>query len=990
MTKARDISKLSAVEADATADQTNTEVKAAVEAASDSNTFTDADHSKLNAIEASADVTDTANVTSSGALMDSELTNLAAVKAINQSLVTTASPTFSAVTANAGVVVDNVTLDANTLATSSGNFTIDSASDILLDADGGNVNLRDGGTPFGNFNKNGNNLKITSSIQDGDILLTGSRAAGTVTALSLDMSDGGAATFSSKIMTGNTTLEHTQLTQSSGNFVMDVAGNIHLDGAGAQIKLLAGAVGQFGNLYTSSNHFYIKSHITDKDLRFEVNDSGSDLLALKLAGDGGHATFGGNVGIGTSSIDGTNKLQVEETTANTGVGIKIQSASWDSSLTLANNSNSWELLNDYSTSSFSIYSSQGAAYRLVIDSSGKIQIGNNIPMWSGSYGGALFLKGNNATADRYAQLTIVNSSGVATTSGLKINNDGTATFGGTVGVANGTVGLPSLSFAGDPNTGLYRPSSDNLGFAIGATARAFMSNSQFNVDAKIVATELDINGNGDISGTLTTGVLSIPNQGFVFNQGFGTGVPTITMTGTANNGRGGAINFKESDGSGGSIANTAAIYSTDGAGGNATYGGLTIATYQGDMKLSTGGLASPRITILSGGNVGIGDTDPQEKFTIKGDGARMTISSADMEVAMIGRAGSSGSALDQGYLRLRNQGVTADGVALNSAGNSWINGGNVGIGLTGPSSKLVVQGGDFGAANGLVHIVQNVATNAPTLFIEQTGEGGNTNDNQGLLIKVDGNNAGVGNIIRAIGTNSNVNGGTDVEAFTVKNSGNVGIGTTDPANKLNVQTSSDVRLGVWGGTGYAAIQSANDANNTLKKLRFDASEYFFIGGNVGIGTTDPDALLHLKGGNEVAKIKFEVGTADADKFKIYASTSGRLYVNSYSGNTGVYLNYNGTSWSSNSDETLKDNITSLGTVGDKLKNYRTSYFNWKADTDTPPKRNIGFIAQDWETDFPEVVTKKEGETLGMQYTETIPILLKYIQELEARITILEA
>ena len=71
MTKARDISKLSAVEVDATADQTNTEVKAAVEAASDSNTFTDADHSKLNAIEASADVTDATNVDAAGALMKS-------------------------------------------------------------------------------------------------------------------------------------------------------------------------------------------------------------------------------------------------------------------------------------------------------------------------------------------------------------------------------------------------------------------------------------------------------------------------------------------------------------------------------------------------------------------------------------------------------------------------------------------------------------------------------------------------------------------------------------------------------------------------------------------------------------------------------------------------------------------------------------------------------------------------------------------------------
>ena len=59
-----DHSKLNAIEASATADQTNAEIKAAVEAATDSNTFTDADHSKLNAIEASADVTDTVNVVS--------------------------------------------------------------------------------------------------------------------------------------------------------------------------------------------------------------------------------------------------------------------------------------------------------------------------------------------------------------------------------------------------------------------------------------------------------------------------------------------------------------------------------------------------------------------------------------------------------------------------------------------------------------------------------------------------------------------------------------------------------------------------------------------------------------------------------------------------------------------------------------------------------------------------------------------------------------
>ena len=78
---ATDGTKLDGIEANATVDQTNAEIRTAVEAATDSNVFTDADHTKLNAIEASADVTDTANVTAAGALMDSEVTNLAQVKA---------------------------------------------------------------------------------------------------------------------------------------------------------------------------------------------------------------------------------------------------------------------------------------------------------------------------------------------------------------------------------------------------------------------------------------------------------------------------------------------------------------------------------------------------------------------------------------------------------------------------------------------------------------------------------------------------------------------------------------------------------------------------------------------------------------------------------------------------------------------------------------------------------------------------------------------
>jgi hypothetical protein len=77
--------------------------------------------------------------------------------------------------------------------------------------------------------------------------------------------------------------------------------------------------------------------------------------------------------------------------------------------------------------------------------------------------------------------------------------------------------------------------------------------------------------------------------------------------------------------------------------------------------------------------------------------------------------------------------------------------------------------------------------------------------------------------------------------------GNVGIGCTNPANKMNIQVATDHRIGFWGDTNYSAIQSVNDANSVLKKLRFDSSEYHIMSGNVGINETSPNAKLDVDG-----------------------------------------------------------------------------------------------------------------------------------------------
>ena len=105
------------------------------------------------------------------------------------------------VTANAGVVVDEMTLDADTL-TATDDFIIDAATDIILDADSGVWRFKDGGTTLLQFAKDGATMKIYSAVSDADIIFQGNDGGSTVNALTLDMSEQGKATFNQGIVAG--------------------------------------------------------------------------------------------------------------------------------------------------------------------------------------------------------------------------------------------------------------------------------------------------------------------------------------------------------------------------------------------------------------------------------------------------------------------------------------------------------------------------------------------------------------------------------------------------------------------------------------------------------------------------------------------------------------------------------------------------------------------------------------------------------------------
>ena len=187
--------------------------------------------------------------------------------------------------------VDDITIDGTEIDLSSGDLTIDVAGDITLDADGADIKLSDGGTEFGRFTKNGNDFELRSIVTNGDFKIIGERTAGTVNALTFDMSDGGAASFNSHIQTNNLKLENGFVSQTSGDLTLDVAGDIILDADGSDIIFADGGTNK-GKIALASNILSIVNVTQDADIKFDGLDGSSSITALRLdMSEAGKATF---------------------------------------------------------------------------------------------------------------------------------------------------------------------------------------------------------------------------------------------------------------------------------------------------------------------------------------------------------------------------------------------------------------------------------------------------------------------------------------------------------------------------------------------------------------------------------------------------------------------------------------------------------------------------------------------------------------------------
>jgi len=185
----------------------------------------------------------------------------------------------------------------------SGDMTLDVAGDIILDADGGSISLKDNGTEIGLFTlDNSGYFDIFSSVSDADLRIRGNDGGSTINALTFDMSDAGRAIFNGSVDIGGTSITRT------GDLTLDVSGDIILDAGGEHIRFYDDG-NEWGNIESGSSNFNLTVTGQDNDFVFLGNDGGSGIIALRIdMSDAGALICNGNI----TAFGSTSDIRLKE------------------------------------------------------------------------------------------------------------------------------------------------------------------------------------------------------------------------------------------------------------------------------------------------------------------------------------------------------------------------------------------------------------------------------------------------------------------------------------------------------------------------------------------------------------------------------------------------------------------------------------------------------------------------------------------------------
>jgi hypothetical protein len=189
-------------------------------------------------------------------------------------------------------------ISSGDLSNNSGSMTIDVADNLSIDVDGGNIALKDAGTQWGNFANNGGDFEIDSLIQDKDIKFNGNDGGSTITALTLDMSEGGKAIFPGNSIEFDNSTNSTQYAtiaiNDPGNNApkyLELKGHSGVNLIGNQVNFYDNAsTPQFSMSISpgvsSTNPTFTASGANTTSFFFRTNSGGSTTTGLSISSSG--------------------------------------------------------------------------------------------------------------------------------------------------------------------------------------------------------------------------------------------------------------------------------------------------------------------------------------------------------------------------------------------------------------------------------------------------------------------------------------------------------------------------------------------------------------------------------------------------------------------------------------------------------------------------------------------------------------------------------
>ena len=779
----------------------------------------------------------------------------------------------------------------------------------------------------------------TVTIPAGDtkaIYSDGAGSGGAMVDAFTDLNVAGTFTADGGVKVDNITIDGTEIDLSSGDLTIDVAGGITLDADDSGTISFKDDGTRYGVVQKDSNNFEIVSMISDGDLVIKGNDGGSTITALTLdMSAAGKAIF--NAGIVVNESGGDNNTRFEG----------------DSNTSL-----------------------------LEIDASAdKIGVGTSAP------------------------------------SGLLHVYNGTLQVGSKTGDTSIQQNANAIRIAAVPNSstewgGLqwYREFSDVIGCEIIAAR------------ASSAETDTDLIFKTSTNSSNAVEVMRIDHDGTVFTK--------TAAAGTA---------FKiESSDSGATVGPGLVLYrnssnsADDDVLGSITFEGkndagqdVAFAQIRNDLKDASDGVedglldfqimangTSRSFLLFNGGGTIVANQDSRDiDFRIETDlnADALVVNSGDNCVVFgsqvaenrVGQQFAVTSAGHRGGMCINSFFASASGPILDFQVSRNSNAG----------SHTVVQDGD-----------------ALGTLIFRGDDGDEFKDSVAIEANVDGtpSNNNMPGELRFLTT---ADSSGLQEHMVIKSDGKVGIGTNTPAYQFEVSNSGNSIMRMSAGTsGSASIRLQNDvahwdvnaqttdhfaifdqANSRLPfKITAASAEVVINEDSSGstdfrVETTAASHMIFANGGDNTVTFDASDFSAvdNATATGLAIRTAGRMVLTGTDGGNIIEFNISGTGgvgtirlsgsntqYNTSSDERLKENIADAEDAGELIDAIQVRQFDWKIDGE---HQRYGMVAQELNTVTPEAVSVPDDpeKMQGVDYSKLVPMLVKEIQTLRARVAKLE-